>query len=71
MKTTARNPDGLETKKPIALRLMPEELEEAERISKLIGYSKSFLAREAYLKGLPIICREAGIAHPVSHESKE
>lgn len=55
MKPQHRNPDGLATKKPIALRLMPDELAENKRISTELNCSKSSLAREAYLKGLPLV----------------
>ncbi|WP_153111524.1 hypothetical protein [Propionivibrio limicola] len=56
-----RNPDGLWTKKPISLRLMPEEREEAERLSGELNITLSALARQAYLKGLPIVVRDAGL----------
>lgn len=46
------NPDGLATGKPIALRLMPNELKQAERLAKKSGYSRSFLARRLFLIGL-------------------
>lgn len=46
------NPDGLATGKPIALRLMPNELAQAERLAKKSGYSRSFLARRLFLIGL-------------------
>lgn len=50
-----RTPDGVNHGKPIALRLMPAEREQAELVSKRIGKTKSALAREAYLIGLPFI----------------
>lgn len=53
----SRNPAGLATKKPIALRLMPGELADAERIAAEEGLSKSALARKAYLKGLPLVAK--------------
>jgi len=55
MEPTKRNPDGLISKKPIALRLMPEELANAKRVSKETNVSMSCLAREAFLKGLPLV----------------
>lgn len=51
----SRNPAGIETKKPIALRLMPSELADAKRIASKQGMSQSALARRAFLKGLPLI----------------
>lgn len=58
MKSTKRNPDGLEKNKPIALRLMPEERENAERIAMQFNISQSLLARKAYLHGLPFVTAE-------------
>lgn len=55
----SRNPAGLATKKPIALRLMPAERADAERFAAKLGTSKSALARSAYLAGLPIITGKA------------
>lgn len=55
MKRTWSNPEGLVSDKPIAMRLMPAELADAERIAKDIGVSKSHLARMAFLKGLPLV----------------
>ncbi len=46
------NPDGLATGKPIALRLMPNELKQAERLAKKSGCSRSFLARRLFLIGM-------------------
>lgn len=57
MKRSAYNPAGLVTKKPISLRLMPAELQEAGRIAATLGISMAKLAREAYLRGLPLVCR--------------
>lgn len=59
--TTRRNPDGIEKTKPIALRLMPSERANAERIAKKAGVSKSSLARQAYLNGLPKTLRELDV----------
>lgn len=50
-----RTPDGVDYLKPIALRLMPAEREQAELLSKRLGKTKAALAREAYLAGLPLI----------------
>ncbi|HJW24549.1 MAG TPA: hypothetical protein VJ576_06585 [Rhodocyclaceae bacterium] len=58
MKRSAYNPAGLVTKRPISLRLMPSELQEAERIAATLGISMAKLAREAYLRGLPLVCTE-------------
>lgn len=55
MKTKTYNPSGLVTKKPIFLRLMPSELSDAESIAAEAGISKSNLARQAFLAGLPIV----------------
>ncbi|UCV02324.1 hypothetical protein [Dechloromonas denitrificans] len=55
MEPTKRNPDGLNSKKPIALRLMPDEREQAETAARASNVSMSFLAREAFLKGLPLV----------------
>jgi hypothetical protein len=58
--TNTRNPHGVAEVKPIALRLLPEEREAAEKLSEELGCSKSMLARDAYLKGLPLVIAEAG-----------
>lgn len=50
-----RNPHGTVKNRPIALRLMPEELAEADELSSLSGRSKSSLARDAYLKGIKLV----------------
>lgn len=55
---SSRNPAGIIKDKPIALRLMPKELANAERISGKLGLSRSALARKAYLAGLPIVEKE-------------
>lgn len=54
-RTTSRNPKGVVSTKPIALRLMPGELDDAKRIAKEKRCSRSSLAREAYLAGLPLV----------------
>lgn len=51
----SRNPAGIVKTKPIALRLMPGELDDAARIAAERNVSRSALAREAYLKGLPLV----------------
>ncbi len=53
-----RNPSGLATKKPIALRLMPNELEQAATLAKESGVSKSAHARQCYLKGREMLYPE-------------
>jgi len=58
----SRNPAGLATKKPIALRLMPAERAEATRIAAKLGTSQSALARRAYLAGLPVVMKQS--SHP-------
>lgn len=58
MKRTAYNPDGLVTDRPINLRLMPDELSQAERMAADAGISKANLARQAFLKGLPLVAEE-------------
>lgn len=58
MKPSQYNPRGLDSRKPIALRLMPDELKDAERVSTEAGISKAKLARAAYIKGLPLIEQE-------------
>lgn len=57
-RTTSRNPKGVVTTKPIALRLMPGELDDAKRIAKAKHCSRSSLAREAYLAGLPLVAAD-------------
>lgn len=54
-KPSSRNPVGICTKKPIALRLMPKELAHAKQVASDQGLSDSALARKAFLKGLPLI----------------
>lgn len=51
----SRNPAGLVTSKPIALRLMPDELARAVRIAEKQGLSRAALARKAFLAGLPAL----------------
>lgn len=62
MKAAQYNPRGLESKRPINLRLMPAERAEAVRIAAQAGISQSKLAREAYLRGLPFV--EAELSQP-------
>jgi len=59
MEPTKRNPDGLISKKPIALRLMPAELAQAKKVASENHTSLSCLAREAFLKGLPFVVSSA------------
>lgn len=58
-KHMSRNPAGLATKKPIALRLTPEDRAEAERIAAKLHVSKSLLAYRAYRAGLPIVMKQS------------
>ena len=53
MKPTKRNPAGVDVRRPIALRLMPAERIDAERVAARLNVSLSKLARMAYLRGLP------------------
>lgn len=53
-----RNPHGVADVKPIALRLLPEERDQAEQLSQQADCSMSSLARSAYLKGLPLVIEE-------------
>jgi hypothetical protein len=53
---------GLDYKRPIALRLMPEERLDADRLSKQFGKSNSAFAREAYLAGVQIISLSSPVA---------
>lgn len=55
MKPNWSNPEGLVSKRPIALRLMPEEFPAAEKAADDFSVSKSHLARVAFLKGLPLL----------------
>lgn len=54
-KAKARNPKGLDTKKPIALRLTPKDRADAVLFSARMGMSLSLLAYKAYLAGLKTI----------------
>lgn len=64
MEPTKRNPDGLVSSKPIALRLMQTELADADRLSRELNVSKSHLARQAYLVGLPLVVSSAALQPP-------
>lgn len=59
VKSPSRNPAGVVKVKPIALRLMPQERAKAERIAVKKGLTRSALARQAFLKGLPLVESEA------------
>lgn len=52
---TSRNPSGLVTAKPIALRLMPAELKDAERIAAEQHCSLASHARRCYLAGKSVL----------------
>lgn len=56
--TISRNPDGVVADKPIALRLLPGELDQARDLAGKLGLSYGALARRAYLKGLPLLLAE-------------
>lgn len=51
------------TKRPIALRLMPDERRQATEEAAKRHQSESSFARDAYLKGLPLLLSE-----PVSQQ---
>ena len=55
MNPTKRNPAGVDLRRPIALRLMPAERIDAERVAAKLNISLSNLARQSFLVGLPII----------------
>jgi hypothetical protein len=63
-KHTSRNPAGLATSKPIALRLMPDELADAQRISSEQGLSKSALGRQCYLAGKELLFPDSETSLP-------
>lgn len=71
MEPTKRNPDGLISKKPIALRLMPEELANAKRVSQETNVSMSCLAREAFLKGLPLVVSSSALTSPTPRRAED
>lgn len=58
-KHTSRNPSGVTKSKPIALRLLPPERKDADRVARKRGLTDSALAREAFLRGLPLVESEA------------
>jgi hypothetical protein len=58
-KHTSRNPGGVTKSKLISLRLQPQERAQAERVAAKKGLTRSALARQAFLKGLPLIESEA------------
>lgn len=65
MTTTAirkRSPKGVDSKKPIKLSLMPDELRQAEKFSKKLNLSKAAFARKAYLVGAPLVVAAYGSA---------
>lgn len=57
-----RNEDGLDYKRPIALRLMLEEREDAEVLSKKFHKTKSAFARLAYLAGVKVLTASSPVA---------
>jgi hypothetical protein len=56
------NKYGLDYKRPIALRLMPEERKQADLLSKRFGKSNSAFARDAYLAGIKVISASSPVA---------
>jgi len=52
---TTWNPKGVSKAKPIALRLLPDEEIEAAAVAEERHQTKSAMAREAYLLGLPLL----------------
>jgi hypothetical protein len=52
---TTWNPKGVSKGKQIALRLLPAEEAEAVKLAKERHQSRSAMAREAYLLGLPLL----------------
>lgn len=50
-----RGPRGVRSDRPIALRLMPNELDQAEVVSSSLGLSKATFARKAYLAGIQVV----------------
>lgn len=61
-KTHTRNPSGVVKVKPIALRLLPDERAQADRLAKESGHSVSAIARKAYLAGIPHVAGELSLA---------
>lgn len=59
--THTRNPSGVVKVKPIALRLLQEERDQAERLANESGHSASAIARKAYIRGLPLIAEELNL----------
>jgi hypothetical protein len=64
MKYPNRNPAGVVNDKPIALRLMPCELNDANELAKVAGISRGKLARIAYLRGLPLVKADLSTSVP-------
>lgn len=64
-----RTPKGVFDTKPIALRLMPEEREEADIMAKQAGKTRAAFARETYLAGLALIRSKNSVASSSSADS--
>lgn len=56
--TVRRAPNGVDSKKPVAMRLRPQEKAELEAMAELESRSAASLARLIYLKGLDAMKRE-------------
>lgn len=54
-KQSQYNPRGLDTKKPIQLRLMPKERADIIQLAETLNVSQSSLARRAYLAGIETV----------------
>lgn len=61
-----RQPNGLASSKPIALRLPEDERIDAERIAKEKRCSLSALASAAYRAGLPLVLDQSPSEPPVA-----
>lgn len=57
-----RNEDGLDYKRPIALRLMPEERADAVLLAAKFNKTKSAFARLAYLAGVKVLTASSPVA---------
>ena len=64
-----RNPSGVTKAKQIALRLLPEDRAQADRLAKESGHSASALASKAYLKGLPLVVAELNLS--IRHKARD
>ncbi len=60
------NPDGVQSDKPIALRLMPRERAAVEEMALAARVSHGYLARRALINGIAEAAKELGIQVPPS-----